>query len=519
MYKVLIVDDEPFVRDGLKLIIDWEQYGFYICGEASDGDEGLKLMEDKSPDLVITDIKMPEMDGFEFIEQSKKNLGLNTHFIILSGYSDFEYAQRAIRYGVINYLLKPIEEDELIGVLQKISKELIAKELEDKLGESNNNNVIKSLIYDNFELFPLKYLEEFFKNIKNLKKRYVQVEISILEWFEKLEEDELQSNLEKIREIIHKAINKENINCLYDEELGKYGIILSENILKHFNNDIEIFVNSLFNDIKNILNCSCLIIVGKEIMKLSDLKESYKSCIEGKHFNLFYQNSIIFYDKVKQIEFNYSLSDDISVEKLIDAIEKEDTKRIINDINEILNNIRNKQVPPEIIYTYFIIFISKVITCIYKKYGDVDEFMKNYTNLNQLQGSSMDEMQETLVSFSFDISKYINSLKNNRQPTSMYEVEKYINNNYQYDITLKKLSDVFFINPVYLGQLLKKNLGMYFNDYLQHVRIEEAKKILRRSNLKTCEIANQVGYSDPNYFFNKFEKVTHITPTQYRNSK
>lgn len=518
MYKVLIVDDEPFVREGLKLIIDWQQYGFVVCEEASNGEEALKLITELSPELVITDIKMPEMDGLELIKQSRSILNLNTHFIILSGYNDFEYAQKAIKYNVVNYLLKPVDEDQLIEILKKISKEIRIRDLKDKFSKTNINNIIKAVLEDKIGSYTFDYIKEFFSNIDNTPKRYVQVEINVSEWFESFEQDELRSNLEKVTETINKTISKENINCLYEDELGKYGIILSASILKYFNNSIEIFVNTLLNDITNNLKFSCQIIVGKEILGLQDLKDSYRSCIEAKYFNL-YNNNIIYYDNNKEIEFDYSFNYDASVEKLIATIEDGKEDGIIDAVNGILIDINNKQIAPEIISSYFIILISKVIKHVYKKYGDIDEFMSNYTNSNGLQGNSVYEIREKLVRFSIDISKYIRSVRNSKRNTLMYEIEQYINNNYKYDITLKKLSNIFFINPVYLGKLLRKHLGMYFNDYLESVRIEEAKKLLRRTNLKLSEIANKVGYADANYFINKFEKVTQVTPTQYKNSE
>ena len=252
-------------------------------------------------------------------------------------------------------------------------------------------------------------------------------------------------------------------------------------------------------------------------MELSNLKESYKSCIEVKQLQPFNQNGIVFYNKKMQL--NYNFNEEASVENLMGAIESGDKDSIVNVVNEISYNINNKQVAPEIISAYLIIFISKVITCVYKKYGDVEKFVRNNKNFNRLQASNIDDMGKAIVCFSIDISKYIKSLGDSRQNTSMYEIEKYINNNYQYDITLKKLSNIFFINPVYLGQLLRKHLGMYFNDYLETIRIEQAKKLLRRSNLKLSEIANKIGYVNSNYFINKFEKVTHLTPTQYKNSE
>ena len=118
MIKVMIADDEPFIRQGLKILINWEQYGFEICGEAANGKEALELMEREEYDLVITDIKMPGMNGLELIEHTWEKVSRHTRFIILSGFYEFEYARKAIKYGVVDYVLKPVQMEELIRALE-----------------------------------------------------------------------------------------------------------------------------------------------------------------------------------------------------------------------------------------------------------------------------------------------------------------------------------------------------------------------------------------------------------------
>ena len=118
MIKVMIVDDEPFIRQGIRILINWEQYGFKICGEASNGYEAITLLEAGEYDLIITDIRMPQMDGLELITYTYKNISKDIRFILLSGFYDFEYAKKAIKYEVADYILKPVQREELIRALE-----------------------------------------------------------------------------------------------------------------------------------------------------------------------------------------------------------------------------------------------------------------------------------------------------------------------------------------------------------------------------------------------------------------
>ena len=122
MLKVLLVEDESFERQYLETVIDWEQYGFYICGEADNGRDGLELIRKYSPNLVVTDIKMPEIDGLEMIKMTAEEIKAAPKFVIISGHDDFKYAKTAIKYNVVDYVLKPIDENEFTELLKKVKE-------------------------------------------------------------------------------------------------------------------------------------------------------------------------------------------------------------------------------------------------------------------------------------------------------------------------------------------------------------------------------------------------------------
>ncbi|MDT8717267.1 response regulator [Clostridium sp. 19966] len=512
MLKVIIVDDEPFVREGMKSVISWGKYDVKLCGEAEDGEEALKLIKEINPDIVITDIRMPEMSGLELIEKAKKELGSKAEFIILSGYTDFKYAQKAIKSNVFNYLLKPIDEDELVKVILEI-KERIKQNAESNEENSLIENLINGKKVDN-----LNYSA--YKNILNSKIRYIYLEIDVLDWLEDLNEVELKEKLRELEESIYRVIHRENINCIYQEQIWKYGIILCDEILKYYKS-VENFAEALYKNISNNITNKCIVIVGKEVGNINDLIESYISCNNMKQYKYFYdKETVIYYDDIKKVESKYYDGQNLEVEDLSSAIEQGDNLKIFENINNIFKNIKEHNISPDIVKAYFIVLVLNVISNITEKNGNTDDFMNMFETIKYMKDMGIGEMQDNLVKFSIASSKYIKSMKSTSQGSGIYEIAKYIDNNYnQQDISLKKLAEIFYINPVYLGQLFKKSFGMYFNDYLHSKRIEEAKKLLRRSDLKLYEIAIKVGYSDANYFISKFEKITHFTPTQYKNSK
>lgn len=511
MLKVIIVDDEPFVREGMKAVIAWQQFGLEICGEAGDGEEALALIKQINPDIVITDIKMPEMSGLELIDKAKKELSSKAEFIILSGYNDFKYAQRAIKANVFNYLLKPIDEDDLIKCLLEIKDRIRKSE------QTNEENSFLDSLINGKEVTSIN--KTAYKNILSSKIRYIYLEIDVLDWLEALNEAELKEKLKGLEESIYKIIHRENINCLYQEQLWKYGIVLCDEILKYYK-DVEHFAEALQESISNNVNSKCVVIVGKEVESISELMSSYISCREMKKYKYFYDKArVIHYDAVNKFEAKYYENQRLKIEELLASIEEGDHVKIFENITFIFENIRSSNIPPDIVKAFFNMLMLKVIANISEKNGNVENFVEIFKELKYAEDISVEEIQDRLVKFSIASSKYIKSMNSGSQGSVIYEIAKYIDNNYNQDISLKKLAEIFYINPVYLGQLFKKSLGMYFNDYLHNKRIEEAKKLLRRSDLKLYEIATKVGYSDANYFISKFEKITHFTPTQYKNSK
>jgi two-component system, response regulator YesN len=380
MFKVLLVDDEPFVTKALKVLIDWEELGYSICGEASHGEEAVEIIKELKPDVVITDIRMPRMDGLELIRYCSEVLKANSEFIVLSGYNDFKYAQQAIKYRVKEYLLKPIDEDELVDRLKELSKEFLKKK--------------------------------------------------------------------------------------------------------------------------------------------ESLEESYKKAKLNMTYN-FYRNSgcLLLQEDITKLSFNYSFEKILSIRYIIEAIDKGEKSNIESIVKEVFSQFYKSLSTVEAIKMYLNSLIVELMKLINEVGGEVDCFMQEYSSfVSRIEDLNFEETKKSTLNLCIKCISYIKSLKDNSSRGVINEVEKYIKKHYMEDINLKLISEKFYMNPVYLGQQFKKYFGKHFNDYINEMRIEEAKKLLTRTNKKIYEISEAVGYKNRDYFVGRFQKSTNMTPTEYKRS-
>ncbi len=523
MLKVLIVDDEPFVRQGLKDIIDWKKYGFSLCGEAENGLNAINMIEMYHPHIVITDIKMPGIDGLELVRKASKELQTSTKFIILSGYEDFKYARTAIQLNVKGYLLKPVEEDELITVLLNMKEEINAeREKEKKHFDSIKalaSETIKSLIFGNADADDLVNAKQWLGACDNEELYYVIIDID--DYYQCLKEVDADQGLldcSDIENIIYEVLGRDNSLNIYLEHIYRYGIVVNKSILQNFNYKIEELVDTLYNKFSETEKVSVSIFVGAGVMNAAELKTSYDSCHEAMNYqHLSSENNVIYYDEVKDLSFSYDLSNIEFFSKLLEAIENNMQDEIILHVDSIFKEMQEKHIDPEIIKAYIIKFELEFIKIVSEMSGDASEILRKNTIANT-KDRKMHICKSEFIRFCTESANYYKALKDRKSNGLMYEIEKYIQKNYNTDISLKSLAEVFYINSVYLGQLFKKNFGAYFSDYLNQLRIEEAMRLLRRTDLKVYEVAQSVGYIDTNYFICKFEKYCSMTPSQYKRS-
>jgi two-component system response regulator YesN len=525
LYRVLLVDDEPFVREGIKQLINWEECGFILCGEASNGEEALEMLESLSPHVIITDIKMPVLDGLELIRRVNEEMVKKVKFVILSGYNEFHFAQTAMRYNVKNYILKPIDEDELSQILRRIYKEITSEmrlEKEHALGiDAMVSRTIKKIIKGEGDQELYQQAMELLQIHRDEPIHYITIEQDYYKnTLYELEPMELEDRGYHIRQLLIDVIGERNARNLYEEEDFRYGIITNARILEPYHGSIQELVLKIREKINREAQLNVSIFVGERVRGLKALKKSYKSSLVAMNYRFYKgENSIIFYNEIQRIPFNYDLKEVLYFSVLVEAVENNKTKEIYTQVDTIFRKLVELFLAPEIIQVYLNNFALEIMKIITQMDGNVDELIEEFSVLNMdIDKITINELKEVLTRFCVKGAAYIKTLRSRQSIGTIAKVEDYIRQNFRDDITLKGIAEKFYMNPVYLGQLFKKTFGIYFNDYLHNLRVEEAKKLLRRTEMKVYEIAEDVGYRDTDYFVSRFVKVVNMTPSQYKKS-
>jgi two-component system response regulator YesN len=522
LYSILLVDDEPYVREGLKGLIDWGKYGFFISGEAEDGVTALEMIADLRPQLVITDVRMPEMDGLELIEKSLSELKFKGEYIILSGYGDFTYAQTAIKSGVKRYILKPIDEDELTGVLTDIYNELksdaerdneMKRSIQLKAGDVIRK-LIKGEVNKDIGCFSANWL-----GLGTGQMLMMIIEaIDIRQWLLVMESEEIQSNMADIHSLILTAIGQVNSLCLLEVDASSFYLLVNQDMLKRFGNDEISFGHYLHYTISSS-GYNTAIYVGKKVDDIQLLEDSYESCICTQERNFFERECrIVFYEKIKDKSFTYNVSDDEAYGNLLNAIELGRKDCIITLIDEFFGSLQKQYSAPEIAKTRIVSLLLDIVKSITEKNGDA-EGLFSQINISSFELMTSHDLKRKLYGLCLSSMEYIRNLKEVNTLGVIADIERFVRRNYADDITLKCVAERFYVHPVYLGRQFKRKYCMYFNDYINNLRIEEAGRLLKKTDLKVMEIARKVGFSDPDYFIKKFKKIKGVSPTQFRGTR
>ncbi len=490
MYKVMLVDDEMLITEGLKNIIDWEKLGLSIINTAENGIDALEKFRKNPVDIIITDINMPLLDGLELLNEIKK-IDNKVKFIILSGYEEFSYAKKAIEIGVQAYILKPIDDEKLEEKLKEIVKILEEERLSQKINIKKdailksllNNMITKDEVLNSKEEFKIEFEEKIFVCAIILVK-------------------------EALNTISFKNIDKTEV--LY----GDFGdIILINSFDKNTDKEsIKRFYQEILEDIQDKYKYNVFISIGKTVEDINFLNRSFKTSnlVKKKILSEGFGKCIIFEENDIGNNTLYFENEINEINRLIVENKKDELEIYLNSILNLDN------ISPQNIYE---LATQILVLCDNLKI----KFKINTEEIGMLGNSIIKILNFTNVS---DIKEYIRGklifIINNIEKENIKlspivrRIVKCVNENYNKDLSLKVLANEYNVNTSYLGQIFTKEIGIQFSDYLNKVRNSVAKDLILNTNKKINDISKEVGYLDTSYFYRKFKKYYGVTPATLR---
>lgn len=499
MLNVLIIDDEPNVRLGLMKIISWEENGFNICGEGKDAEDGYDKIINLKPDIVLIDIKLPGKLGTDVIKEARE-AGFGGKFIIVSGYSNFEYAKTAIKYGVKSYILKPIDEDELMELLRELKLEIENERLWKRDEKLLRYTKLKKIILDENEDVEEKI---------EISKEYLKYSRFQVVLISKITNYCAESKFEEL--IKKKLCGYENIDIF---KLEGDTLLL----FKDYNSTRAIkVVEELKDKLDREMNNDIFITVGIQVDNIIKVKYSYSDAKELlKNRFLLLERGIISRSDMKINNDNHirlELNEVIS--RVYSYVEISDIEKLRGEFKSleqlIIQERHLEQQIKALCIKIFLELKQKLINNYGAKEIDVinnQEIIENiYKKISLI--SIMDYLLENFMNISRQIGK-------TSSQNGIKKIINYINTNYYMDLKLETLAEIFNYNSSYLGKLFKNNVGENFNTYLDKIRIEKAKKFLAEDKAKVYEVSEKVGYKNIDYFYSKFKKYVGTSPLNYK---
>lgn len=545
MLKIFLAEDEVVVRETIKRMIPWEELGFELVGEAADGEMALPLLLRQQPDLLITDIKMPFMDGLTLARLAKKEIpGLKV--VILSGYDDFNYAKQAIGIGVEDYLLKPITKNALIERLSEIRSryehEKTQKEYYEKF-QREMQDYEKNSSRDFFEALVGGSMDmmEVYKRAEKLGLDIVAEAYNVLIFTMNCDEDfsgqrdEYSSWEAESLELLENFFAGHSSAMLFRSNIFSYGVLL-----KGQRETIEENTRACVDEIRKILSRQdgrreWFLAVGQSVERLSQIQKSYHTASRAFSQRYLYDENILYYDEMETMEHpggQAETEDNAYLQKVdVNALNPAILQKFLsNGLQEETENFVKDyfyaigQEPMEslVFRNYVILNVRFSVISFIKGLGcDTNEMESADTE--EVLAESGKNMESAIAYAKKMISQAIeirDQNSGNKNRSILKTAVDFIDSHYMdEEISLNTVANVANVSSNHFSALFSQNMGQTFIEYLTTLRMNKAKELLRCTGMRSSEIAGEIGYKDAHYFSYLFKKTQGMTPSDYRKAR
>lgn len=531
--KAIIADDEPKIIDLIRLLGNWEKYGIEIVDECHDGISALESIRKHRPDLVLSDIKMPDLDGLELIRITREEQ-IESHFILISGYRHFEYARSAVALNVIDYLLKPIDEEQLNKTLEKA-----CREIERSRENRENRQELEAIRAKQNREKMTHFWEDFiFWNYPERKERMQEnlrsVELCNKEYHTGFSEGCFMmvfmcSNIASLL-TRHYSLLEEEMERRIDRYFGEYalyyyhvsylGCIVTLNFAPEHKKQVRESVSALYYSVRDLSEIygEMYLNLGVSSIKehICDLKEAYfeaQSAEWGRLITM--QNGVLDYSQIaglKRVEDTEILSSEDLAEMIncLKYLRREELGYVFRNFSERCGLYGNCY-PGIMAGVYF-----RITDAVGENIEDENGQLREKLNYCYLEARTFPQLAKKIYRA---LDAYVEGERKKSKEKlgkPIMEAVYYIRKNYAQPISQSDVAKAGNVSVTYLSRLFKEEMGIGFNDFLTQVRLEESEKLLSETALSIKEIAGAVGYPDEKYYSKLYKKMKGIKPSEYR---
>lgn len=531
-YRVMLVDDEEEVRFAIERKLDWNSIGFEVVATAENGQEALEKALEFEPDVVMTDIHMPFMNGLDFCKKLKEELPA-TKVVIFSGYDEFEYAKEAIKVEAEEYILKPIDSEELRGVFTRIKSRL-----DDELNKRRNIENLERFYQESFPILREQFLIALLEGsisrdrIADAAKKYglsmespfygvCTFRLSV----DSQKEDELSSK-ESLLAVSLNQINKDRLTSfseLYSiNYLDRIVVICGMNESDEYTE----FVNQIDLICKfatKLLGVATNAGIGNLVSSVSQIPQAYKEAKDAVSYRILLdENQAITINDVEPKNPSMNIISDKQIMSLIKQIKIGDDTSVNCAIDDIIDAIRNASVAIyqlELVIVQIHLEIMKLVKSYDISEQDMEAYdIDIYSKIKTM--TSIEDLRQWLVEESVGVRNLVKLERIDSTKLLMENAKSFIEEHYfESDISIDRVCSHLGVSATYFSSLFKKDTGVSFVTYLTNMRMEKAVELLNTTDEKTYVIASKIGYDEPNYFSYVFKKAYGISPSKYRTNK
>ena len=524
LYNVMLVDDEAEVRESILCQIPWEELGFFVAADAENGEDALEKMAAAEPDVIITDIQMPFMTGLEFIQKVREEYP-GKEIVIFSGFSEFKYAQQAIRLDVKEYILKPVDKEELIGILRKIKAGLDRKmeQLRDTRSISENYMRNYSALKEQFFCDWMNPVRKV-KNSEALLKKYGITDHMAEKWLGVLisvwgKKDENGNAIRLCVEKLFQNIFSEDYD--YDifsvsEEIGICFYMRRDQNLKDFLKLLDCAVK----DGEKLFGLTLTIGVGSEKYSLNQLPDSLREGKEALGYLLIMgRGRTIYIQDVEPGRHDLLVFGSEEENELIHAVKFASEEDMMETVEKLLKRLDGARISWRQYQSYIMDLFYSLMRLIWQ-YGLDERRFFGYGEDGHEILMHMQNSEEILQFFTMLCKCIRTGLQEKREQDSgniVREAKEYVEENYANpELSVEVMCEQLNLSQSYFSTIFKKGTGQNYVTYVREIRMKAAAELLNRTEDKTYIIAQKVGYTDPYYFSSVFKKTYGVSPNRYR---